>query len=220
MSNNEVQHESHPQPQPHVIHFTLDGEPCTTDRPKMTPNDILYEFGHLDPQKYYLVQIEGNHKESYLDKGTEPIHVHEHAKFISVRIGPTPVSDVIRVGLDVFADGLKALGYSPEIVDRASGRLQFAYDVDAGKHAGQTVTLGFIVPPDFPMSPPGGPYVSPKIHGGESQGTEHPNGAIHANREFGEAFEYWSRPFPDWLAEPTKGVRTYLAFIRQLWATQ
>jgi hypothetical protein len=216
--NHEARHHEHPHPR--LIHFTLDGEPYTTDEPRMTPNHILQTFGHLDPLKNYLVQLEGNHKESYLDKGDEPIRVHEHARFISVRIGPTPVSDVLRAGVDVFADGLKALGYAPEIVDRDSGRLQFAYAVDTGKHAAQTVMLGFVVPPDFPMTPPSGPHVSPKIHGGVSQGGEHPNGAIHANREFGEAFEYWSRPFPDWLAEPTKTVRSYMAFVRQLWATQ
>jgi hypothetical protein len=218
MLNQHEQHHEHPHP--HLIHFTLDGEPYTTADPTMTPNQILRDFGHLDPLKYYLVQIEGNHKDSYLDRGNEPIRVHEHARFVSVRIGPTPVSDVQRVGVDVFAAGLKALGYAPEIVDHGSGRLQFVYAVDTGKHAGQTVTLGFTVPADFPLTPPSGPHVSPKIHGGVSQGTEHPNGAIHVNREFGAAFEYWSRPFPDWQAETAKTVQTYIAFIRQLWATQ
>ena len=214
------QEHQHEHPGRHLIHFTLDGEPYSTHEHEMTPNHILHTFGHLDPAKFYLMQIEGNHKVSYQDKGEEPIRIHEHARFISVRIGPTPVSDVVRAGLDVFVDGMAKLGYSPEIVDRASGRVQFPYTVEAGKHQGETVTLGFTVPADFPMTTPAGPHVQPKVHGGVSQGTEHPNGAIHANREFGEAFEYWSRPFPDWQAESLKSVATYMAFIRQLWATQ
>ncbi len=75
------------------IHFTVDGEPCETDRRELTPNQIITEFGHKDPKTHYLVQIEGHHRRiSYEGKGDEPIDMHDGMRFQIISTEPTPVS--------------------------------------------------------------------------------------------------------------------------------
>ena len=46
----------------------------------------------IDPATHYLVQIVGHTQKSYKDTPNEPIHMHEHMKFVSVFTGCTPVS--------------------------------------------------------------------------------------------------------------------------------
>jgi hypothetical protein len=78
----------------HVIHFTVDGEPCETEKREMTPDEIIREFGGKDPATNYLVRIEGGHKEeNYQGKGNEPIKLHNGMKFQIISTGPTPVSE-------------------------------------------------------------------------------------------------------------------------------
>jgi len=80
-----------PQPKPHVIHFSVDGEELETSDRELTPRQIL-AIAEIDPATHYLVQIQGRHQIPYQDKPDEPIHMHEGLKFISVSTGPTPVS--------------------------------------------------------------------------------------------------------------------------------
>jgi hypothetical protein len=77
----------------HEILFTVDGEPYETEKREMTPDEIIREYGGKDPADNYLVQIEGNHKISYQDKGSEPIKLHNGMKFQIISTGPTPVSE-------------------------------------------------------------------------------------------------------------------------------
>lgn len=81
-----------------TFEYTVDGEPYTTDKQIMTPNEILLGAkcgtSKCDPSIYYLIQIEGDHDVSYKDKGTEQIHTHNNMKFVTAKIGPTPVSGV------------------------------------------------------------------------------------------------------------------------------
>jgi hypothetical protein len=78
----------------HVIHYTLDDEPQTTTLKLMTPVQIMSSAKPkpIDPDTHYLIQLEGQHQVSYKDKPNDEIHMHEHAKFITVETGPTPVS--------------------------------------------------------------------------------------------------------------------------------
>lgn len=76
----------------HEIHFFVDGEPYETLEHDLTPNDILRKFAEKDPATHYLVQIQGNHRISYQDKGNEPIKMHEGMRFQVISTGPTPVS--------------------------------------------------------------------------------------------------------------------------------
>lgn len=82
------EHEHHHE---HVICYTVDGERQETRKHILTPLQILTDAG-IDPVSYYLVRISGHHRESYKDKPDEPIHLHEHEKFVSVYMAPTPVS--------------------------------------------------------------------------------------------------------------------------------
>ena len=74
-----------------TFEYTVDDEPQTTTEHTLTPNQILQKAG-IDSGTHYLVQIEGQHQESYQNKPDELIHMHPHMKFISVFNGPTTVS--------------------------------------------------------------------------------------------------------------------------------
>ncbi len=75
----------------HVIHYTVDGEPQTTTERELTPRQIIKNAG-LNPDERYLVEIRGREQVSYKDNPGTPIHLHEHEKFVTVFIGPVPVS--------------------------------------------------------------------------------------------------------------------------------
>lgn len=211
----------------HETHFELDGEREETEGRELTPNEIISEFGHKDPATYYLVRIEdGREKDSYRDKGTIPIKLHNGMEFQMISLGPTPVSDCqIRVGVEAFIEGLKALGYSPTALPKRPDHIVIDYEVPAGRFAGRKVRLGFILPADFPMTPPSGPHVSPHIHPINPQDTGHPLGGVHQTHaapfveETGEEWQYWSRPFKNW-AESKKTVADYMRHIWRLWDLQ
>lgn len=73
------------------ITFTVDGEPITTIKERLTADQILTLAG-IDPATNYLVRVHGREQESYQGRGGEEIHVHEHEVFVSVSTGPTPTS--------------------------------------------------------------------------------------------------------------------------------
>ncbi len=115
-----------------------------------------------------------------------------------------------------FVAGIAALlGHPP--VELGSNRVSFEYRVPVGKFRGQTVTLGFEVPPDFPNTPPGGPHLKPQLLPMNPSAPDHPSRV--APSPFGGEWEYWSRPIQGW-AESDHSVSTYMAHIRSLFATQ
>ena len=179
----------------------------------------------LDPATHYLVQIRGHHKESFRGKGDIPIRIHEGERFQIISIGPTPVSDVsAKIGVDGFLKGLTSLGYAPSQLPGKQDHVVFDYTAETGSHAGKTVRLGLVVPPDFPMTPPSGPHVSPLIHLFNPSGV-HPYGAIHESHSqpfregAGGEWQYWSRPCHEW-AQTKKTVAAYMSHIWQLWDSQ
>jgi hypothetical protein len=72
--------------------FTIDGDRYTSADNKVTARELLVSFAKVDPELYYLVELEGSHQHSYKDKLDETIHLHDKAAFITVSLGPTPVS--------------------------------------------------------------------------------------------------------------------------------
>ncbi len=205
----------------HTIHFSLDGEEVTTTEHEMTPDQIIHDLGGKDPTQNYLVELRGkDQQESFKGRGEEPVHLHDNQRFIIVSLGSTPVSDLTGFGRGVFVDGLRKLGYVVELKDAEGSRITFEYPVGSGKFVGKTFRIGLEIPPDFPASVPGGPHVSPRVHGGRPTGVAHPTSNIHESPGFGPDWEYWSRPFPNWQAEPCKTVETYLAHLWRLWDTQ
>jgi hypothetical protein len=209
----------------HEIHFTVDGEPYETTQRELTPNEIIRRFAQKDPATHYLVQIEGHHRESFQGKGDTPIKMHNEMKFQVISIGPTPVSDVNVTGPEAFSRGLAALGYRPEPLPSKADHIVFDYEVESGKFAGTKVRHGFIVPADFPLTPPSGPHVSPHIHPINTNGGPHPTGSVHQSHAaafqdaLGGVWQYWSRPFPDWAASK-KTVAAYMSHIWRLWDSQ
>ncbi len=82
---------SNDEPKNKEIEYMVDDEEQYTTEKTLTPRQILEKAG-IDPENHYLVQMQGNHRESYKDKMDESIHMHEKMKFISVFTGETPVS--------------------------------------------------------------------------------------------------------------------------------
>ena len=208
----------------HEIHFKVDGESFETTKRELTPNEIIKDFAHKDPATHYLVQIEGHHRESFQGKGDVPIKMHDGMKFQVISTGPTPVSDVDSTGPAAFALGLVDLGYHPEALPGKPDHLVIDYEVDSGKFAGTKVKHGFVVPGDFPLTPPSGPHVSPHIHP-INTGGQHPTGAVHQSQAapfqdaLGGEWQYWSRPFTNW-AGSKKTVAAYMSHIWRLWDSQ
>lgn len=74
-----------------LLEYTVDDELQTTTEHVLTPAQILRLAG-IDPANHYLVQIQGATQKSYQGNPDEPIHMHQHMKFVSVFLGDTPVS--------------------------------------------------------------------------------------------------------------------------------
>jgi hypothetical protein len=111
-----------------------------------------------------------------------------------------------------FVDQLRSLGYEVESPD--GDRVIIPFTVDVGRYIGQKVRLGFIVGNDFPMNPPGGPHISPRLLP-LNKANDYPLGGVHESPSFGPEWEYWSRPYNGW-TETDRTVRTYLTHIRRL----
>jgi hypothetical protein len=207
------------------IRFSVDGEDYKTKQDEWTPNNILREFPKLDPATHYLVELTGKTPISYKGKGDIPIKLHDCEAFQAISEGPTPVSDgQLRTGVSAFLDGLRKLGYSPTQLKDHLDHVVIDYVVPVGKYVGKTVKHGFIVPPDFPVTPPSGPHVTPHIHRIQPQG-QHPIGGVHETHAakfaatLGGAWQYWSRPFPEW-PKSSKTAAAYMGHVYRLWATQ
>ena len=196
-----------------MIRYTVE-EPQETEHPELTANQIL-EDAHFAPKDFYLVEIRGRERISYKDRGNEKVRLHDGLKFIAVHMGPTPVSELPTAGAARFVAELQALGFEP--AQSGNGHVIFGYEIEVGSQTGKQCRLGFVVPPDFPLQPPTGIHVAPHVHAIQ-QAESHPTGGIHAS-PLGADFQYWSRPFIDW-QNTKRRVADYMAFVRQLWATQ
>lgn len=124
----------------------------------------------------------------------------------------------MNTSVDVFVQGLRDLGDSPSQLAGRPDHVVIDYEVPVGRFVGQKVRLGFIVPGDFPMTPPSGPHVSPQIHPLQSGGV-HPTGGVHQSPAFGGEWQYWSRPFTGW-PQSKKTVAAYMSHIWCLWDSQ
>jgi len=127
------------------------------------------------------------------------------------------------MGPATFIEQLHALGYEPNVL-QIPDIVAFPYEIEVGPLAGETITLAFKVPPDFALTPPSGPLVSPHLlpitNGG---GGAHPHGAIHPAAVGGLSdadgtWQYWSRPFPNW-PRTSRDLAAYLTHIRRLFDT-
>lgn len=202
-----------------LVLIAIDGEEHRVADRGWTADELLVLAGVAATQ-HYLVEIKGKKQESYQGRGSAVLHLQKGDAFVTVFTGPTTVSDVgAACGPALFKAGLEGMGH--EVIDVGGGNLQFSYPVEVGRFQGTTFTLGLLVPPDFPFTPPSGPHVCPHVHPLQSGGA-HPAGGIHSSpgySGFGAEFQYWSRPFPGWTGTGRR-ASDYMAFIRGLWATQ
>ncbi|MBV9871515.1 MAG: hypothetical protein JO214_12925 [Frankiaceae bacterium] len=102
-------------------------------------------------------------------------------------------------------EALIAEGYAASIT---GDFVTFPYVVPVGAHAGTTVQIG-LQAPDFPINPPGGVHVSPRL--------QHPGDSAHHASTLGPAWIYWSRPYPDW-PQSARSASDYLAHLRKLFS--
>ncbi|MBN8991359.1 MAG: hypothetical protein J0H42_24190 [Rhizobiales bacterium] len=205
------------------VHFTVDGEPFETRHPEQTPNFIIKEYSDRDPATNYLVKIQGHGKDvSYKDKGNTQITIEDCDAFQIISVGPAPVSDGrSKTGVDAFIAGLQDVGCKPEIVPNKSDHVAFTYEVPTGKYAGQSINIGLVVPPDFPLTPPGGVHISSLIHPNKPGGS-HPTGGVHDSSfqgYLGHSWQYWSRPFNEW-SKTKRTITAYFGHLWKLWDTQ
>ena len=199
----------------HTIEYTVNDEPQSTTEKELTPVQIMDKAG-IDPTKNYLIQIEGNHQESYKDTPDKAIHMHEKMKFITNFIGPKPVS--VAMGRNKFKEGLEAMGFTPEVKDeekdgvKVQDKIMILFTISDGRFAGQQVKLGFQVPQDFEMTPPGGPHISPRLIPININSPDHSR--AHES-PFGPGWEYLSRPFTEqWARKRT--VKRYMEYVAYL----
>jgi hypothetical protein len=73
-----------------VIEYKVNDEDQTTRHRHLTADAIL-DHASIDPKSNYLVEISPE-RVSFEGKPDERIRMHQHMKFISVSIKPTPVS--------------------------------------------------------------------------------------------------------------------------------
>jgi hypothetical protein len=111
------------------------------------------------------------------------------------------------VGAEEFLAQIRGEGIEPTVVQ---GIAIFDYAVEVGLLVGSNIRLGLAVPADFPLTPPPGPHVSPRLG--------HPLGAVHAS-PLGADWEYWSRPHPSW-NQTDRSFAAYMRHIRTLFAQQ
>jgi len=109
---------------------------------------------------------------------------------------------------ELIAD-LKAVGYDAKLKNAGGTEfVAFPYRVPVGAHAGEVVEVS-LQAPDWPLNPPGGPHVTPRI--------QHPGDNAHHGSPLGDNSIYWSRPHPTWV-QTSRSVAEYLTHLRTLFA--
>lgn len=122
------------------------------------------------------------------------------------------------MGITRFAEELENMGFTPTVRENS---VVFDYEIPCGRFQGQTIRLGFEVPPDFNVNPPSGPHLSPLLIPINGNAGNHPERCAESNFKdhFEGEWEYWSRPIHHW-QKTKRNVKTYLHYMEHLFATQ
>ena len=120
-------------------------------------------------------------------------------------------------GKEAFSEGLKQLGYNPE--GRGDSRLAFRYTIAARRFKDREITIGIEVPPDFNVTCPTGPHISPRLIPMNASALGNDRAA---DSSFGPEWQYLSRPFVEWQMgwnRTSKDVKAYLRHIKRILET-
>jgi hypothetical protein len=116
---------------------------------------------------------------------------------------------IVITGRDKFTAGLEELGLQPETRDE--NKVIVPYVVGEGRFAGQQIKVGFEVPADFEITPPGGLHISPRLIPINTSPEDHSRAA---ESPFGPEWEYLSRPYTQWAFKRT--VKRYIEYVAHL----
>lgn len=203
----------------HKFEFAVDSEPLFAwsggAAAELTVREVLDMSGNQPAANYYLVEFTGEghkHREKH-ENLDERLHIKEHARFAAVFTGCTPVSDKIvttELGVRRLHSEFAAIGVACE-GPLTSGGMEWLivrdFPVVGGRFVGATLHVAVAVPADFPQTPPGGLFISPKlVPDPEMKGMN----IEHRSNETGGLpgeWQYWSRPIPPGTWSPSNPAR-------------
>lgn len=114
-----------------------------------------------------------------------------------------------------FVTGLKELGYSVEILSET--RVAIPYIPFEGKLKGQQLKVGLEIPPDFEISVPTGPHITPPLLTINKNANTHPEKVLPS--PFGTEWQYLSRPYPEkgggW-KNTKRTVGVYMHYVEEI----
>ncbi len=114
------------------------------------------------------------------------------------------------LGVNRLMEDLRALGHTVEGPFQ-SGGIQWLivneHNILTGRLAGQVVRVAVPVQPDYPATPPGGLYISPRLVPPADMGRLSIHDRSNETAGLGGEWEYWSRPIPPGTWKPENGAR-------------
>lgn len=126
------------------------------------------------------------------------------------------------VGVNKLKDDLCAIGHAVTGPVTSKNGWSWAiiedYTILTGRFGGQVVRLAVPVAPDYPATPPGGLYISPRlIAPAEMAGLNIHERTAETEGLAGD-WQYWSRPIPSGTWRPANGARRLVAHWNQVMA--
>jgi|ERR1051325_6427758 hypothetical protein len=112
-----------------------------------------------------------------------------------------------------FISQLRALGFKVE--ELGDGKIIIPYSIPLGPRRGTNVRIGFMGFADFPQNPPSCLHISPHLMPINTNGGAHPFAGIHPNPNFGDDWQYWSRPLQHWGQTP-RTAKDVIAHVKHL----
>ena len=102
------------------------------------------------------------------------------------------------MGIERFLADLKANGQIVEGPLNSGGLkwLIIPYTIPGGRFGGQSVRIAVPIADDYPQTPPGGLYVSPKLVHSNEMAKLNVLDRTHETGQLPGEWQYWSRPVP------------------------
>jgi len=114
------------------------------------------------------------------------------------------------MGRDEFKEGLETLGHTVELKD--TEKAVVPYRITEGRFAGTQIQIGFQVPADFPVTPPGGLHIHPRLIPINTGAMDNTRAAD--SQPFGGEWQYLSRPYTQWPFKRT--VKRYMEYVADI----